>query len=144
MSRFCDTRVAVMVLLRKKNMVLLQKRMNTGYMDGYWDFSATGHVESGESMKCAGVRETLEEINVKIKQRDLKIITMMHKFTRGSDLTYMNGFFECFEYDGVIQINETDKISELKWFDINDLPKKLIPDRLLALETEDEYIEIGW
>ena len=36
---------AVMLMLMRENNgkeeILLQKRKNTGYMDGYWDYSAT-------------------------------------------------------------------------------------------------------
>ena len=56
---------AVMLMLSRtdengEEEILLQKRMNTGYMDGYWDFSASGHVEDNEPMRIATVREEKE------------------------------------------------------------------------------------
>ena len=56
-----------MFLLRdsdKGQEILLQKRHNTGYMDGMWDCSVAGHVENGESMKMALLREAKEEIGI--------------------------------------------------------------------------------
>lgn len=45
------TRMAVFVCVRnQKGEILLQQRTNTGYLDGYWDFAASGHVEYGESV----------------------------------------------------------------------------------------------
>jgi len=58
---------AVMLFLVRKNKndedeILFQKRKNTGYSDGYYDLSASGHVENNESMKKAMCREAKEEI----------------------------------------------------------------------------------
>lgn len=145
--RFSDTLVAVMVLLRKGNKVLLQKRINTGYMDGYWDFSATGHVEFKESFTEAGVRETLEEIGVRVQKDNFIPMTMMHKFTEESELTYVNSFFFVDEYEGNPKIMEPGKCEALRWFDLDGLPENMIPDRILALELYHQgvfYKEIGW
>jgi mutator protein MutT len=145
--RFKDTLVAVMVLIKDGNKVLLQKRQNTGYMDGYWDFSATGHVEYGESIIDAGVRESLEEIGVTLQKIDFKLMTMMHKFTEESKLTYVNAFFIVESFEGVPMIKETDKWSELKWFDLERLPSNVIFDRLIAIKAMKDntpYLEIGW
>jgi 8-oxo-dGTP diphosphatase len=37
--------------------VLLQRRQNTGYMDGHWAAAAAGHVERGETAYDAANRE---------------------------------------------------------------------------------------
>ena len=46
---------AVMLLLTREKdnqeEILFQKRKNTGYCDGFFDLSASGHVEKNESMK---------------------------------------------------------------------------------------------
>ncbi len=145
--RFKDTLVAVMVLLRNENKVLLQKRINTGYMDGFWDFSATGHVEFGESFIEAGIREAKEEIGIDVKKENFQPMTIMHKFTKESQLTYVNAFFVVDEYNGNASIMEEDKCSELQWFDLNELPEDLIFDRAEAIKAMKEgnyYQELGW
>ena len=57
---------AVMLLLTRKNEneeeILFQKRKNTGYCDGFYDLSASGHVDANESMKHAMCREAKEEL----------------------------------------------------------------------------------
>lgn len=47
---------AAYVILRRDEHVLLQLRMNTGYMDGYWATAAAGHVEAGESGNWSSTR----------------------------------------------------------------------------------------
>ena len=74
---------AVMLLLTKeengKEQILLQKRKNTGYMDGHWDCSVSGHVEYMESMKMAMQRETKEEL-FNVYDKDKITVTPYDKF----------------------------------------------------------------
>lgn len=139
--------VMLMVFRNNKREVLLQKRQNTGYMDNYWDFSATGHVEENESMKQAAKREALEEIGITIDISDITFATIAHKYSENSGIIYYNGYFCTEIYTGTPVIKEENKCSELKWFDINNLPDNLIPDRIIALKEYQErnpYHEIGW
>jgi 8-oxo-dGTP pyrophosphatase MutT (NUDIX family) len=51
--------------------VLLQLRQGTGFMDGHWAAAAAGHVEAGESVLEAAVREATEELGITIDPADL-------------------------------------------------------------------------
>ena len=88
---------AVMLMLIRENNgkeeILLQKRKNTGYMDGYWDYSASGHVENKESMKMAMKREAKEELCIDINIDDLEFISLIHKIN-GEDIIYYNGYLK--------------------------------------------------
>lgn len=47
-ERFLTRSVVILMLIRDTKdgeEILLQKRQNTGYADGYYDLSASGHVE---------------------------------------------------------------------------------------------------
>ena len=55
---------AAYVFLLRGSEVLLQLRQNTGYRDGHWAAAAAGHVEHGESVLVAAVREAEEEIGL--------------------------------------------------------------------------------
>ena len=52
MKKCYESKVAVfLVLTRETNKgteILLQRRCNTGYMDGKYDMACSGHLESGE------------------------------------------------------------------------------------------------
>lgn len=136
---------AVFAIFIKENQVLLQKRQNTGYMDGYYDFAASGHVEQNESMTDALIREVREELAVDISRDVIEFGTLMHKHEE--NIVYYNGFFIIWNSSYDFKINEPEKCSELKWADMNHLPEKLIFDRRLALQNifkKIPYSEIGW
>ena len=105
--------------------ILLQKRQNTGYMDGYYDLGASGHLEEDESIRGAAIREAFEESNIKVNASDLELITVFHE--KFDDFTYLNFFFHTDIYEGEILINEPNKCSKIGWYNIDNLPEKLIP-----------------
>lgn len=149
MSEKFKTNSAVGLMLIKiengKEKILLQKRKNTGYMDGYWDFSATGHVEEGESMKQAMIREAKEELDIDIKEKEIEFVTMIHEAT--STAPYYNGYFKTTKWEKEPIINEPDKNEQIKWFDINELPKELVYHRVEAVmnyKNNIKYSEYGW
>lgn len=109
--------------------ILLQLRKNTGYMDNHWEFAAGGHLEEGESFDEAMIREAKEELGIDIAMEDLKICSVIHYIEEG----YIIAYYRVSKYNGVPYIVEKDKISDLKWFPYDELPKNIIPydDRIL-------------
>ena len=59
------TEVAVGVLLRKNQTILLAQRPEGKPYAGYWEFPG-GKIEAGETLFEALERELIEEINVRI------------------------------------------------------------------------------
>lgn len=142
---------AVVVLLTRscdgKQYVLLQRRKNTGFADGLWDLSCSGHVEENESMTSACVRECAEELGIIVRAEDCEFIALIHKRDREFDLTYYNGYFEISQFNGEPRICESDKCSEMAWFELNHLPVDIIPDRAVAVKaylSGQSYSEFGW
>ena len=149
-ERFLTRSAVILMLIRnteKGEEILLQKRKNTGYMDGYYDLSASGHVEKDESMTSALIREAKEEIGIDIMSEDIEFVTMMHTKTPETGQLYYNGFFKVIKYEEEIKINEPEKCEELKWFKLNELPKNILQDRYQAIRnymTNKRYSEFGW
>ncbi|AUP81118.1 NUDIX hydrolase [Flavivirga eckloniae] len=54
-----------------------------------WDVSVAGHVDAGETIKQAAIRETKEEIGLSISENDLKNIGVFECFQ-----TYSNGIID--------------------------------------------------
>lgn len=142
---------AVVVMITKiclgQTYVLLQRRKNTGFADGLWDLSCSGHVEDGESMTDACVRECAEELGIHVAREDLKFFTLIHKRDKECNLVYYNGYFYLNKYEGQPTVCEHDKCSQICWFNILSLPEDIIPDRRAAIEAyiaKVPYLEYGW
>jgi len=73
MTQTPDTRFKMIasgyLFLLKNEQILLAKRFQTGYMDGYYGLPA-GHIEDGETLTAGTVREIAEEIGLVIKPSD--------------------------------------------------------------------------
>lgn len=126
MKKRYETKVAVFLILTRnvngKKEVLLQQRCNTGYMDGKYDTACSGHLEEGESMAMAVIREAKEEVNIQVDPKDLELATVFHPYKEN----YMNVFFTTQKYTGVPEIMEKEKCDDLSWFDIENLPYNTI------------------
>ena len=149
-ERFLTRSAAILLLIRETaegEELLLQRRENTGYMDGYYDLSASGHVEKGESMIKTLIREAKEEIGIDISEENIEFVTMMHTNNFATDQVYYNGFFKVTKYSGEVTLNEPTKCGELKWFKINELPQNILQDRFQAIKNyidNVKYSEFGW
>ena len=126
---------AAYVFLLDSSLVLLQRRANTGYYDGWWAASAAGHVDPGESVFATAVRETAEEIGVAIAESDLEPLTAMHR-TAPTGLSVdqrIDVFFACRTWRGIPALQET-KASDLAWFDLDALPDDVVHHERFVLD----------
>lgn len=134
MKQRYENKVAVFLVLtrltNKGTEIMLQKRCNTGYMDGKYDMACSGHLEKGESISMALVREAKEEIGIDIFEKDLKLVLVLHPYQEG----YINLFFSTQRFKGTPQIMEKEKCDDLRWFDINNLPENTIEKIKQAIE----------
>lgn len=115
--------------------VLLHLRQGTGYMDGHWATIA-GHVEAGESVLAAAVREASEEVGVEIAEADLVPLTVMQRTQNNDDPIEerVDFIFTCRLWIGEPRRAELDKSAALGWFPLSDLPSPVVPHELLVLE----------
>jgi ADP-ribose pyrophosphatase YjhB (NUDIX family) len=137
------TRSAVYLILLKNDKILLSKRQNTAWMDGFYSL-VSGHVEADETISEAMVRETKEEINISLEKSNLIPATVIH---RKSDQVYYDFFFVCHKWQGDITNAEPNYCSELTWFGLNALPENTLPYIKEAIKQYQEKIafsEYGW
>jgi 8-oxo-dGTP pyrophosphatase MutT (NUDIX family) len=72
-SRHKVTPAVFIAVFDKESRILLQRRYNTGYMDGFYDFPS-GHVEANESLKDSAARELKEETSLLVFPESLQLI----------------------------------------------------------------------
>ncbi len=123
---------SVYLVLIRDNKILLSKRYNTGYFDGNYSFPA-GHLDGNETLKQGMVREVKEEISVDLDQNDLELIHVMNRKIPNDER--LDFFFSVKKWQGEPKIIETDKCDDLSWFELNDLPKNIIPYIKQAIDS---------
>ena len=115
--------VAVHLFLLKDDNILLLRRFHTGYEDGNYSVIA-GHIDGGEDVYAAMIREAKEEAGINIFSDDLKIVQVMHR--KRLDEERIDYFFVCDTWTGTVEIMERDKCDELLWVNIDELPNHTI------------------
>ena len=77
-------------IFNEKGHILLQQRSSKKtFHPLLWDVSVAGHVDSGETIRQAAVRETREEISLLISENNLKKIGIFKSFR-----DYKNGYID--------------------------------------------------
>jgi len=135
--------VAVHLFLLCGDQVLLLRRFNTGYEDGNYSVPA-GHIDGGESVRLAMVREAREELGIEVRPDDLIFAGVFH---RKSDDERVDFFLGTRSWDGEMRNNEPEKCDQIKWFALDELPNNMVPYVRRALEAYqrgEQFVEYGW
>lgn len=142
-------RCAVFLLLTKqeagRTYLLLQRRYQTGVLDGQYDLSCSGHLEKGETLTEAVIREAKEEIGIDLREQDLHYSSTMIANFKGTE--YLFVAFQADQYRGIPMIMEPDKCDQLAWYDIKALPRELIDTRKMMVELAEQqrgYSDYGF
>ena len=117
--------VAVHVFVLRGNDILLVRRRNTGFEDGRLSVPA-GHVEPGETVTQAAIRETSEEVGLSLRPAAVRVVGVMHRRAREERIDF---FLACDlgRDDGEPRNCEPEKCSELVWAAVTSLPDDTIP-----------------
>ena len=132
-----------LLLLDPDSRVLFGCRQNTGFEDGTWHLPA-GHLESGESVVQALIRETKEEIGITIAPEDVEFTHIMHSSSSGGRAAF---FFAVRRWDGTPENREPEKCSELAWFPLDALPDRMIGycrEALDRIAVGEHFSVYGW
>ncbi|MFA5075151.1 MAG: NUDIX domain-containing protein [Candidatus Babeliales bacterium] len=124
------------LILHKDDKVLLQRRKNTDWMDGYYAFMGGG-IDGGETIIQACIREAKEELGIHIDPNALKIVHVMHSYYPNKYECF-SFFIEALDWSGTPQIMEPEKADDLIWVSPNNLPEKTVPPVRIALEAIEQ------
>lgn len=126
-------KVAVYLILRDGDKTLVSLRKGTGWKDGWFSLVA-GHVEAGESVEAAMVREAREEADIHVSPKNLRHVFTMHRRGESSHDDYIDIFFECTSWTGELRNAEPEKCGGLEWVDVGQLPEHTLSYIKFVLE----------
>jgi mutator protein MutT len=135
--------VTVHLLFFRDNEILLSRRFKTGYRDGEYSLPA-GHVDGGETVRAAAVREAHEEIGVRLVVDDVLFSGVMHR-CEGSER--VDFFVHVRNWQGEPVNQEPHQCDDLRWVDLESLPKNMVPYVRRAIQNHIQGIhfdEFGW
>ncbi len=98
--------------------LLLLRRANTGFLDGYYSLPG-GHVEAGEEVAHAAAREVAEETRIEVLEIEPRIV-----MPYGDGVDFL---FEAKRWRGTAAIGEPDRCDDLVWAAPDRLPDKTAP-----------------
>lgn len=127
------------VLIYKDGKVLLQRRKDNGLWADHG-----GCVEIGETIEEAAKRELFEETGLTANKLDFFNIysgkEMLYTYPNGDKTYLIITMFICESFSGEIKIDTTEVV-ELKWFDINEIPKEVPQTLKKAFEDFVKFIK---
>lgn len=131
------------LILKENEKILLTRRFNTGYFDGWYGVPA-GHVEKGELPQDCIVREAQEEVGIALLKDNVTLVHTMYR-VQDKEENRVDFFFLAEKWSGEIKNMEPHKCDDIGWYSLSNLPKNLTPHTrvaLLALGKGEIYTEI--
>jgi len=116
--------IVVHTLLVQSGRWFLLRRANTGYLDGAYTLPG-GHVQRGEGVVAAAVRECHEEAGVVVAPADLELIAVMPYQT--ADHQGVDFIARAEQWSGTPAIAEPQYFDDCCWADPSALPQPLAP-----------------
>ena len=113
------------IIIHSEHKVLLQKRTD----NNCWGYHG-GAIEVGEIVEDAAKRELFEETGLIANNIELYGVfsgpEQYHVYPDGNEVHIIDIVYLCDDFSGEIK-KQLSEVSELKWFDFNDLPRELSP-----------------
>jgi 8-oxo-dGTP diphosphatase len=133
---------AVYIVFHRGHEVLLIRRANTGYMDGWYSLPS-GHLDGGEPAHLAAIREAKEEVGVTIRPQDLEFLSVTHRVAEEGNHERIDFCFLATNWQGEPHNAEPHKCDDIRWVNLTSLPDNTIPlvrKMLTAIESGDRYL----
>lgn len=127
--------IGAYLVLVKNNQILLSRRNDTQYKGVY--SLVCGHVEKGEDIIDAMLREAKEEIGITLDRTDTKVIAAVHRPAanyKNEIIDIIDFFVLAHEYSGEINNLEPDKTQEVVFCEIEKIPTNCTRQVKKALE----------
>ncbi len=137
--------LAVQLLLIRAGHLLLTRRHNTGFADGDWQ-APGGRIKHDEDVLTAVIRETDEEIGVRLRRERVDMVSAVHirPPLGGTRIVFT---FHADTWSGEPYNREPQRCSALQWFDFDDMPEATLLSTRTALDLflRGEHFGVyGW
>ena len=119
MAKNTVTLKARLILYHKGQILLLRQTKPNG---GNYTLVG-GTVESVEYARQSLIRESYEEAGILLKEKDLQLVHVLHKNKGGKHRVVL--YFKAYRWTGQVQARERHKFKDVKWFDLESLPRNL-------------------
>jgi 8-oxo-dGTP pyrophosphatase MutT (NUDIX family) len=131
--------VAAGIYVYKDGKILLQRRKDN---DCWSDHG--GSVELGETLEEAAARELFEETGLKALKLELFGVfsgpTMYFTYPNGDKVYIVDVCFVCEEFSGSLKCQKSE-VTELKWFEIDNIPENITPPVKMPMARFIEFIK---
>ena len=128
------------IILNSDNKILLGLRRGS-HGANTWGLPG-GHVDFGETLEEAAVREVNEETNLKLE--NLKLVSIADDIMLHEGKHYISVGFVSKKYSGTLTIKEKEKCLQWKWFAPDALPDNIfIPSKHVIDNYRKDIIYLG-
>lgn len=124
----------------KDHVMMHQRKGKLG--KNYWG-TGGGHIEMGESLQAAALRELSEEAGSQLKVKNVKFLGVTN-FTELQPKHYIDISFSAEWDDGEPTNNAPEETTDWQWVPIDDMPSPLFPPvekYLVALKTGEVFFD---
>ena len=124
--------VAALIFNRNKQVLLIERKDNS-----YWALP-TGRMERGETLEEAVVREIMEELNLKIRVKNLVGLyshpsDQVLSYSSGETIQFVAACFFCEIEEGELRNNQSE-ILESNFYSVSQLPQPMVVSHLQWIE----------
>jgi 8-oxo-dGTP pyrophosphatase MutT (NUDIX family) len=137
--------VRVHTILRTGDRVVFTRRAAGLAAGGRWQLPG-GHVEEGESVVAAAIRETLEEVGVRLAPADTRFVhAVNHRVATGA--TRLALFFEAAGWTGEPRNAEPATCDGIGLYPLAEPPRPLVPyiaEGLAGIQAGSTFTTLGW
>jgi isopentenyl-diphosphate delta-isomerase type 1 len=144
-------RTAHIWIINDKNELLLQKRSaHKKSYPNYWDTSAAGHIQSGESVVQGALRELKEELGLNVNKNELKYLSTIKSTKDPKNMEF------CYVYllkcnkkieEYIFEDNEVSEVKYVYFEALEQMANKKVEGLLIHKEEFEkifQYIRKDW